>query len=149
MPPLITFDADLPLETMNDLVGAAGREGYTDVVRLLRARKERERAKALTTELFFLAWDRGALTGVAALERDGRPEKKGVLRATILYVMPPQRRRSLGRMLVERAIAHVGRTFSSIEVTTRAPLAPPFLSALGFARVPGLAEPTFRRALAR
>lgn len=147
MQPLVLMERELPFETMHALVDAAGREGATAFLALLRDVGRGRFRPTARGEGFFLAWHQGALVGLVALV-DGphtASARIGTLRG--LFVSGALRRRGIGRALVSRALTHARASVARVQIADPTTTNAAFYAALGFTR--GAARHTYEAATAR
>lgn len=140
---VVLRETELPVEAMSPLVDAAGREGYSFVVRMLRDWSSGKNRFKDRGEAFFAAWEHSTVLGVCGLNIDPFLKDPQVARLRHLYVMPAHRGRGTGAELCRRAVAYAKPTFTRVRLRTPNAKPDPFYEHLGFARVFGDPKTTY------
>lgn len=123
---------------MDHLARAASAEGFGFVQRLMDEWRCGANRFDRPGEALFVARAGPMPIGVCGLNRD--PYAKGAVDAGIgrvrrLYVLPPFRRRGVGRDLTAAVFAAAHGTFSRLRLRTNHPQAAAFYEAIGFVRI--------------
>ena len=88
-------------------------------------------------EALFEARRHGTLVGVCGINRDPHADDESIGRVRRLYVLDDDRRRGVGRWLVERILEHAKGTFRVVRVNAPPQHAARFYEAIGFESLPG------------
>lgn len=124
--------AELPSE-LEALVDLSLREGLRFLQRLIEEWASGANRFTKPGEALFAAWHGSQVVGVCGVNRDPYTPDPAVGRLRNLYVVPPYRRRGVGRALVLRALSRARGHFRVVRLRTDIDEAGLFYRALGFA----------------
>jgi GNAT superfamily N-acetyltransferase len=143
MPPVVLRETELPVESMSALVDAAGKEGHSFVMRLLRDWQTGDNRFRQRGELFLVAWDKSEIVGVLGLNQDPFAKDASIGRLRHLYVRPSHRGQGVGSELCRRALALAPKTFNVVRLRTPDNRPRAFYERLGFIKVFGDPKATY------
>lgn len=132
------------LRALGPLLAASQEEGFRFLPRLVDGYRSGENRFEAEGEVL-LGCCRGAeILGLGGLNRDpyGGDPRTGRIRH--LYVLPSERRRGIGRLLVQRLVARARGHFDALVLRTDTRAAAAFYEALGFAPDPHTTHATHR-----
>lgn len=137
----------LPL--LDPLIEAGRKEGFRFLERL-----RSELAQGVCPfdgpgETFFGAFANGVLIGIGGLTRDPYTTAARIGRVRHVYVLPDQRRRGVGRGIVEAVEQHANEYFDILRLRTDTVAGANFYQRLGFRRCTSAGSATHWRAVAR
>lgn len=126
----------LPADLEEEMLPAAAAEGFVALRWLWEDWLAGTNTFSESGEAFYVARCDGRLVGVCGLNVDPYAADGATAgRLRRMYVLPPFRRRGVGRRLVEQAIQAGRRHFHSLRLRTLDEGASAFYEALGFDRV--------------
>jgi GNAT superfamily N-acetyltransferase len=120
---------------IDPLIAASEREGCDFVSRFARDWESGCKRFDLPGEALFLAQSAESVLGVCGLNRDPYTGSGTMGRLRHLYVLPPCRRRGVGKLLTEAALRHAEGRFLYVRLRAGPRGSHPFYAALGFSRL--------------
>jgi GNAT superfamily N-acetyltransferase len=133
---------DLPADGLAELLAESEAAGLRFLRRLVvQWQNDRNRFDG-PGEALFVARRARRVIGVCGLNADPYADRAGVGRLRHLYVLAAERRRGVGRRLVQAAVAAARGHFRLLRLRTPDDGAAQFYEALGFAACPGVPDCT-------
>jgi GNAT superfamily N-acetyltransferase len=133
------------LEQLTLLAADADADGQTMVARLIREWREGRNRFSAAGERVYVAKRGERVCAVCGLNRDPYAGDDAVGRVRRLYVSAAERRRGIGRAIIERLMADAGDVYSWIHLRTHDARAAAFYEANGFEPIAGNTDYTHRR----
>src|SRR5262249_5969014 len=128
----------LPLERMADMVAEGERSGYRFLRRLVDEGENGANRFSRPGEALFAAEADGRLVGICGLNRAPHTTEEKVGRIRNVYVLARDRRRGIGRRLVEEAIAAARGTFVVLRLRAQEAGPARLYESLGFQSCTGI-----------
>ncbi len=137
----------LPTDALTPLLAASIDEGFHFVERLVREWEEGKERFDGPGELLLAAYKGEGIIAIGGLTADPYSDEPALGRLRHLYVRPDDRRRGIGRRLVQTLEQAAEPTYRALALRTDTPTAARFYETLGYTRLPPGSTATHRREL--
>ena len=128
----IARTTDLPLARLAELIAESEASGLQMLCRLEQEWTNGENRFDRPGEALFLASDEHTIFGVCGLNRDPYTSDPSIGRVRHLYVLASERRKGIGRDLIQTVVETARASFHCLRLRTGNPEAAAFYQALGF-----------------